>query len=198
MPDGQVFESITAFCNHYQVNRQKVYARLRNGVDLEQLSQTELRNTEIRDHKGNLYPSTRQLCKAYGVSHPTFCRRRDAGMTMEEILTTPSKGSKIDIEALTKGEFLTIKEFAKANNLSYTGSCAILSAGGSLEECLKTRHREPVVDHLGYHYDSITAMCEDYDISIGTYNNRRRAGLSLEEILTTPIKKYRTKKRRLA
>lgn len=49
--------------------------------------------------------------------------------------------------------------------------------------------KKSVFDHLGNEYKSIKEMREHYDISEGLWDNRKRKGWSLEQILTTPIKK---------
>ncbi len=188
-PDGKVFESITAFCKYYEVSRQKVYACLRQGVAIEKLINLEVRDTQVYDHKGILHQSTRSMCKAYGVTHSTYCRRRDMGMTLEERLMTPLKKARIDISALTGGRYETVREFAIENRLNYVRCCGLLSSGGTIEDCMKLRLKPPVVDHMGYHYDSITSMCADYNIPVSTYNSRKALGYSLEDRLTKPLRK---------
>ena len=51
-------------------------------------------------------------------------------------------------------------------------------------------------DYLGNEYKTKLAMCHAYNININTFDNRIKAGMSLEEALTTPNQKPRKKQRK--
>lgn len=44
----------------------------------------------------------------------------------------------------------------------------------------------PVVDHLGQEFNTLLEMCSAYNISYTTYARRKKQGLSLKQILTSP------------
>ncbi len=46
-----------------------------------------------------------------------------------------------------------------------------------------------VKDHLGNEYGSMHEMCEHYGIKYGNYKMRRQTGMTMEEALTTPLKR---------
>ena len=46
--------------------------------------------------------------------------------------------------------------------------------------------KNPVVDHLGQEFNTLMEMCHAYNISYATYNKRKKDGLSLKQILTSP------------
>ena len=46
------------------------------------------------------------------------------------------------------------------------------------------------VDHLGVSYKSVKAMCDHYGLSTCVYRYRMNQGMSVKEVLMTPVKKY--------
>ena len=49
---------------------------------------------------------------------------------------------------------------------------------------------KPCKDHLGNEFQSITALCKYYNISVRTYKDRLAKGMSLQEALETPNNKF--------
>lgn len=45
--------------------------------------------------------------------------------------------------------------------------------------------RVPITDHLGNHFDSITAMCRHHQIPVTLYRNRRARGYTIKQALRT-------------
>lgn len=72
-----------------------------------------------------------------------------------------------------------------------------LNRGWSLERALvekvnKTNGGSSCKDHLGNQYKSKMAMCRAYGISYNVFTYRiRDGGMSIEEALTTPVKKQK-------
>ena len=50
---------------------------------------------------------------------------------------------------------------------------------------------KPIQDHHGMNFKTIADMCDNYGITYGTYDNRKRYGWNLKKILTTPVRNYK-------
>lgn len=48
-------------------------------------------------------------------------------------------------------------------------------------------------DHQGNTFPSIRAMCAYWHIDTQTYQNRKKKGMSIEEILTLPVQRRKSK-----
>lgn len=67
---------------------------------------------------------------------------------------------------------------------------AIEKAADSMEGCLKEIGKlRCTIDHLGTVYGSMEEMCSVYGIKSSTYSARIKRGMSVEEALTTPVRK---------
>lgn len=49
---------------------------------------------------------------------------------------------------------------------------------------------KPCKDHFGNEFESVTALCKHYNISVQAYKNRLKKGWSLQKALETPNAKY--------
>ena len=87
--------------------------------------------------------------------------------------------------------YRSVKEMCEHWGIVLTTFYGRLNKGWSLEEALttkanSTRLTEPAQDHLGNHFDTITAMCKHWGITTQIYYKRLNKGWELERILTTP------------
>ncbi len=149
----------------------------------------------IKDHKGNVYASQRELAAAYNMSWSTFHNRQLLGWNIEEILTTPVMKKRREKGKTIKDHlgntYKTKAEMANAYGISVlTLNSRISCLKMSLEQALTTPARsdsnlyKPCTDHLGNHYPNMINMAYAYGISDVLLMKRLEAGMSLEEALT--------------
>lgn len=194
---GNIFVSQEARAKAYGLNGVTVANRLREGWALEESLTTPLYHHTrpdhvCTDHLGNKYQSLRDMCDYYKMSVSCYQRRRQAGMSLEECLTTPLRNS--NSKALVKkytGENMSLAELARQYNIDPTTlRNRIVKFNYTVDEAIKMGSNSYVVtDHLGHTYKSITDMCLHYGITYCMYKRSIAKGLSLKETLT---KQYRT------
>lgn len=73
------------------------------------------RAVEYKDHLGNEFASRAKMCRAWNVPVTTFVHRIEKGMSIEEALTLPARGSnlpKVDPDGV---EYASFSEMARAH-----------------------------------------------------------------------------------
>lgn len=90
-------------------------------------------------------------------------------------------------------QFDTLREISNFYKVDFSRlTHAFYKGDHSLEyiiEKLQRGHfikKRPVVDHLGQEFNTLLEMCSAYNISYTTYARRKKQGLSLKQILTSP------------
>lgn len=88
--------------------------------------------------------------------------------------------------------YRSISEMCRVYGISVNTYMSRRKSGRSLEETLVGNFKRdsspnaiPCVDHKGIQYSSLAKMCAAYGISAPVFRARRKAGLSLEECLST-------------
>ena len=94
-------------------------------------------------------------------------------------------------------EFYSLAEVADHHQISFqTLRGAYFKQDLSLEKIIKRIkagrkfRKNPIFDHLGNEYSSITELCQKYNITRTTYDRRKEKGYNLEMILTKPKWKH--------
>jgi hypothetical protein len=93
--EGNMFPSIKDMCGHYGI-KPETYTRRMNvyGMTKEEALTKPIKPNGGRgctDHLGNRYPSMNKMCARYGLERSLFKYRMNAGWTLEDALTTPSR-----------------------------------------------------------------------------------------------------------
>jgi len=90
---GNEFGNIGLMLEHYQISKQRYRTRIESGWTLEEAltGQGPKREKEKKftDHKGNKYASIGEMCFHWGIIRFDYYAKKNAGYTLEEILTTP-------------------------------------------------------------------------------------------------------------
>lgn len=190
---GNEYESISKMCRTYSIHRYTFYRRRLSGWSLEDALTTPVcetsasRSKVCTDHLGNKYASKIKMCDAYDLDIKTYQSRIKAGWTLERALTTP-----VDRECKDHlgNVYNTKKDMCEAYNIDYNTFSERINLGWSLERALITpigkkgqSTRKECVDHLGNKYESITAMCEAYNVDANLFRSRIKHGWDLEKAL---------------
>ncbi|MCR5480130.1 MAG: hypothetical protein K6F27_09785 [Ruminococcus sp.] len=94
---GNVFVSKKERAAHYNLDRDTVRERLKDGWDLQTALETPKkehpRHANIivprKDHKGNTFATSTDLAESYGLNRRTVYKRLQNGWTLQEALETP-------------------------------------------------------------------------------------------------------------
>lgn len=195
---GKEYRSERAMLRAYGIGRTNYTTRIRNGWSIEKALTTpsEYNNTKVKDHLGQEYNTKIEMCKAYGINYATYSRRKKKGMSTEEALTKPvNKRSKVeDITDHLGKTYSSKRAMARAYGIPRTTYTQRIENGMSVKDALttpggRTQDELKVYDHNGNEFESKKKMLKHYKISPNTYNNRVKANMSLEEILTIPPRK---------
>ena len=149
---------------------------------------------QVTDHEGNGYHSVKDMCAHYGIKPYVYQKRRKAGWSKVDALTTPVAAymkKRKEVYDHKGNPYPSVPAMCKAYNIAEGTYYNRKRAGANTEEALTTgiaHKRQKVQDHLGNWYKSINAMCKHYGITTSAYCSRKDAGYPLEECLTRPIK----------
>lgn len=84
--------------------------------------------------------------------------------------------------------YVSIRSLAIDLGIPYNYMHKYLAKGFTIDKIEGLYKSRFVTDHLGNQFNSVASMLNNWGITIGAYNSRRKRGWSLEKILTTPIK----------
>ena len=199
---GKEFDSIKALCEYYNISTTVYHYRLKHNWTLKDTLLTPAGDTPkdkiIRDHLGNRYNTFGEMCDHYNMPRETCRYRINQGWSLKKALTTPVKVLKPHItrNKIIKdhlgNEFRSITEICKYYKISPQTFKNRLKLNWSIERALtqptkKIKKAEPVKDHLGNKFGSITAMCKYHNISRATFTHRIAAGWDLGDALQKNI-----------
>ena len=90
---GKIHENIGAMCASYGISKSLFYSRIRHGLNLQDAltMSPELKGSvgnRCVDPFGNTYKSISEMCRAYGVSVPTFRARVAKGYSLDMCLSS--------------------------------------------------------------------------------------------------------------
>lgn len=101
---GRRYSSISGMCRVYHVRKNTFVYRMEHGWSLEDAltekpGQKRKRNF-VKDHLGNSYKNTEEMCKKYGIKPCTYYYRRKTGMSQKAALTMPVQEAKAQTDHL--------------------------------------------------------------------------------------------------
>lgn len=144
-----------------------------------------------KDHEGKEFDSQRDMCRNWGIGHPTYLYRIKHGMSLKEALTIDT-GRK-EVLDHNGNKYDSFNDMCMAYDKGNDTVLERLNRGWGLKEALTTPLKKLTsrvyTDHKGNKYSSITLMCTTYQIGRSLYLYRTKAGWTQEEALTTPARK---------
>ncbi len=182
--EGNKYRSIKDMCKHYGMKLYVYQKRRKSGWSKVDALTTPVatytrKRKEVYDHKGNPYPSVPAMCEAYGIKEGTYYRRKRAGASIEEALTTGIAHKRKRVQDHLGNWYPSLNAMCKAYGVTTSIYCGRRDAGYPLEECLTkpagTRLKR-VMDHDGNIYTTLKEMCEAHNIGYSTYRKRRKKG----------------------
>ena len=148
------------------------------------------------DHLGNEFISEIEMCKHYGINKGTYRNRIRNGWSKEDALSKEARNityAPVFVDHLGntyKNQQTMCEHYKIEQDVFFRRK----EHGWSLEDALtkpvREKNNDPIlIDHLGNVFLSQSKMCEHYKIDISTFRWRISKGMSLEDALTTPVKK---------
>lgn len=181
---GNIFETKTAMCQYYGVDRTTYDKRIKNGLNVEQaLKACRLpkKGQKSVDHLGNIFETKTDMCNHYHIDHTTFNKRIKNGWSLKDALTTPLRKHVVfDHNGITYDSTASMCEAYHITESLYSFR---KDCGYSLEQRLCGKREGCIVDDKGYEYDTIEEMCNDKGVNASTFRTRQRRGASLRECL---------------
>lgn len=144
------------------------------------------------DHEGNEYKSLSAMCRKWGITAPTFLKRRENGMSLEQALTAPKRKGPGRACTDHKGnQYQSLQDMFRAYDTNYTVYHYRHEVmGWSQKDALETPISDSdmagahaCMDHLGNEFPSKKAMCEFWHVPRNVFFTRVKAGKSLKECL---------------
>lgn len=194
---GNVYSSRTQMLAYYGISENCYSYRKSKGWSLERILTTPPyaiphdTDTYCFDHLGNPYPSKKAMLEAYGISDALYKSRLNHGWSLEQTLTEP-KVDNVYYDHLGNA-FPSASAMYKHYGVSRQLVSLRKKKGWPLERILSQNETNnngkprKTIDHQGIIFSSTTEMCKYYGINTATYYSRLNRGLTLEQILTTPI-----------
>ena len=184
---GNAFPSISAMCRHYGITSALYHDRKKHMSSLEEILTSKkkiIRNGQCVDHKGNVFKTKAEMCKAYNVNTATFDYRKRHGYSLQKCLD-PENLACVKIKDHLGNEFNTQQELCDHYNISLIVFTNRKMRNWPLEKILTTPINDHlrVVDHKGNEFDSIDDMCRYYGVSRVSYDTRKYSNKTLEEAL---------------
>lgn len=173
-----------------------------------------MNNIEDRtDHKGNVYETIEEMCKAYNIPYSNYKKRMSTGWGKEEALTKPvhkRKNFNPQIDHLGN-RFNSIAEMCTAWKLSSKEYIVRRKRGYTLEEALtgeldkgssnRTDYskNKDIVEYLSRHgCSSITEFANKNNISVPAIYTWLKRGITIEEALDKILKNKTLRKSKSA
>ena len=190
-PKGKEWPSFSAMCRAWGIDRSTVKSALDQGKTLEQAlthtgcdSQRPGVPPERRtDHQGNVFPSVRAMCEAWGVIPGTYRRRREMGLDVQTALEAPSLScipTRVDGK-----DYPSLAAAARAHAVDPTVVGARLQRGLPVEEAFRPPEPHVVRGPNGKVYTTLDELCAAYGICYSTYRRNIGEGMSILDALTT-------------
>ena len=146
--EGNNFKSSAEMCKAWCIPHDVFKSRIRDGWALKDALETpvtiNLGRFQVRDHRGNMFKSIEEMCKAYDITYVTFSHRLKLGWTLKDALETPVR---VPLEAYWvtdyKGnKFKSKKEMCKAYGINYSTFKSRMRLGWALKDALETPVKE--------------------------------------------------------
>lgn len=139
--------------------------------------------TKTQDHLGNEFQNFTVMCKHYGHFPYTITYRMEHGMSLEQALTTPSRG-KIVYNGKT---FKNINDLCKQLKIKKHYTCIVkrLRNGMSLEEAItNTKRFHHIINFNGETYPNRKDACQKLGISLYKLKRMMNQGFDAVESLS--------------
>lgn len=114
---GNEYSTMNEMCRAYNIEHNTLWYRLQCGWSIKKALTTPVKKIENKgskegrtDHKGNVYSSKREMCKAYGISLAGYNSRLDAGLSKEEALTKPNRNGPEAVTDHLGNEYRSIRK----------------------------------------------------------------------------------------
>lgn len=194
---GKTFDSIKLMCKEYGLDDSTYNNRIKDGWSKEKALTTPVfvPNTDCEDHLGNVFETETDMCRNYNISEGTYRARIRRGWSKEKALTHKVESVKIECEDHLGNKYKSRLEMCKAwgHKDTRTFDARIDKYGWTLEEALTgnrdfTNKPKKVKDHLGNSFLTKKSMCENWGVSVSSFDNRIASGWSLRKALTTKTK----------
>ena len=150
----------------------------------------ELQNLKlgkIKDHKGNRFKSTQEMCDHYGIPLVVFRNRyNDRKFSLEKCLTMPYESKFTETIDHEGNVFNSEAEMCRFHNVKRKTFRFRRENGWSLKDSLSSENHVNKIstDHKGNTFKSFGAMCKHYKMHTKIVRNRLEKGMSLEKALT--------------
>lgn len=194
---GNVFKSKKEMCKFYNISTVSYDKRINKGMSKEQAltsKKTTCSEEEDRtDHLGNVFDSTNQMCKYWGVSKSKYLSRINSGWSKEKALSTKEdmyiRGEledRTDHLGQVFDSIIQMCEHWGVNPRTYKNR--IRRGKWSKEKALTYSNQsitqiEDRTDHLGNVFETQGKMCKKYNVDHNTYLQRIKSYHSKEEAL---------------
>lgn len=186
---GNKFYTKGEMCKYWNVSYGTYAQRLRAGYSLREA--LEGIDISVIDHHGSKFKDVSSMCEEYGIDSRTYYDRLRRGLTKEEALTNEVHKKEQAVDHLGN-KFATVREMCNYWNVNYGTYFSRLQEGKTLKESLTGQfERKPIngklcEDHLGNKFESVTAMCRHWGISVKTFRSRTElCGWTKDKALTT-------------
>lgn len=148
----------------------------------------------IKDHLGNEFPSIAAMASFHGITYKTL-QERLKKMSVKDAIETPvAKSTKGPCKDHLGNTYKSKAAMCKAYGIEKSVFFGRINLGWTLEKALTmpdqkyANSAKAITDHMGQKFISVSEMCKHWNITRVTYNARRKAGWSIEDALTTPVK----------
>lgn len=195
---GNEYTSVKDMCKAYNIDKGTFITRInRMCWTLEEALTTPVKEKhrgKVTDHLGREYKSKKDMCREYNISYKAYQDRiLNREMSLEDVLTTPVRLNKREIDIPNIGKFSSVTECCKCLNISITEVYRGTKNGISIEQSileLSKGIKSITTDHNGKEYKSVEDMCKSYNISTITYRDRLNLGWTQREALLVPRLKH--------
>lgn len=197
------YPNIKQMCKHYDIHPATYYARIKNGWSIEDalttpagVSKYSEKRGYIKDHKGNLFINTTEMCKLYRIPYEAYRSRIKNGWSIEDALTKPligpCKSTKakpiIDHEGNSFSSERQLCEFWDISRYSYRNLVHNLqwSSEDAINHLLNSKRKKSKHDTITFYnktFANLSELCDEFNVDKNNYYYRINAGWSQEEAL---------------
>lgn len=179
------FPSQMKMCEHYGIDKQVYFGRLKMGWSLEKALTTPLdfqpKNSKaVTDHTGENFKSISAMCKKWDIPRSTYNIRIKKGWTIKDALTTPCEKLSIKKQEWTDHKGITypsLNAMCSAYGITHhTFSTRISKLGWSVEKALKTPNiinSQKCTDYFGHTFPSKLDMAHYYGIPETAFQGKK-------------------------
>ena len=208
------FNSLSEIAKHFNIKIEQLETRIyKQKMSIQEAVihkpkkiKRKIKNQKILTQDGEIFSSVYEISKKYDLSQTIIERLLKKNESIKNYKKDSQSRHKVIIDGVTYKSFT---ECCKAHNINTNTTYSRLKRGYTLEDVFKkevkqqtsidkninkkpTKKREPILIN-GKSYPNIKTACEDLNIKYNTYKTRRKKGWSLEDALTKPLIKCKTK-----